>query len=331
MTSGLCGCFGPAMLPEDMRRARQGNRAGGSFPRFEVDETDPSAGKRPADAEKELFMPFLSVDRENSADLRLYYEDHGSGRPVVLIHGWPLDGSSWEKQTAALLGAGYRVITYDRRGFGRSDQPTYGYDYDTFAADLNHVLTHLDLHDATLVGFSMGSGEVTRYLGRYGSARVSKAVLIGVVPPFLLKTADNPDGVDGAVFEEIQARIAKDRFTYLADFLDDFYNVDALPDRISPQAVQAGWNIAARASAHGTLACVPAWLTDFRADLPAIDVPTLVIHGDADRILPPSATASRLPELIRDSRLVLVPEGPHGLIWTHADEVNAALLDFLAG
>lgn len=275
-------------------------------------------------------MPFLTVGRENSADLRLYYEDHGSGRPVVLIHGWPLDGASWEKQTAALLAAGYRVIIYDRRGFGRSDQPAEGYDYDTFAADLDRLLAHLGLLDVVLVGFSMGTGEVTRYLGRYGSARVAKAVLIGVVPPFLLKTDDNPEGVDGGVFDDIKARIAQDRFAYLADFLNDFYNVDALPDRIGSHVVQASWNVAIGASAYGTLACVSAWLTDFRNDLPHIDVPTLIIHGDADRILPAAATAARLPTLIRDARLVLVPEGPHGLLWTHAGEVNTALLEFLA-
>ncbi|KJK59115.1 alpha/beta fold hydrolase [Saccharothrix sp. ST-888] len=274
-------------------------------------------------------MPFLTVDRENSADVELYYEDHGSGRPVVLIHGWPLDGASWERQTAALLAAGHRVITYDRRGFGRSDRPTTGYDYDTFAADLDRLLTDLDLQGVTLVGFSMGSGEVTRYLGRYGSARVAKAVLISGVPPFLLKTEDNPEGVDGAVFEGIQAAIAADRPAFLSAFLQDFYNADALPDRISPQAVQASWNVAVGASAHATLACVPAWLTDFRADLPKIDVPILVIHGDADRTLPLSATAARLPALITDTRLAVVPGGPHGLIRTHAEEVNEELLSFI--
>jgi non-heme chloroperoxidase len=276
-------------------------------------------------------MPFITVGRENSSDTKLYYEDHGQGRPVVLIHGWPLNGASWEKQTAALLAAGYRVITYDRRGFGRSDQPTTGYDYDAFADDLNKVLTAMDLRDVALVGFSMGTGEVTRYLGRYGSERVSKAALLGVVPPFLLKTDDNPEGVDGAVFEGIKAAIAADRPAFLTSFLNDFYNADVLGDtRISEQALQNSWNVAAGASAYATLACVPTWLTDFRQDLPKIDVPTLIVHGDADRILPISATADRLPALIKDSRLVVVPGGPHGLIWTHSDEVNAALLAFLA-
>ncbi|MFB8029322.1 alpha/beta fold hydrolase [Streptomyces sp. NPDC056465] len=276
-------------------------------------------------------MPFIKVAEGNSAPVELYYEDHGSGRPVVLIHGWPLNGASWEKQTAALLAAGHRVVTYDRRGFGRSDQPADGYDYDTFASDLHEVLTALDLRDAVLVGFSMGSGEVTRYLGTYGSGRVAKAVMIGVVPPFLLRTEDNPGGVDGSVFKGIEEAIVADRFAFMSDFLADFYNVDVLGgDRISEQAVQASWNVAVGASAKGTLDCVQAWLTDFRADLPRIDVPTLIIHGDADRTLPIDATAIPLSKSIAGAELKVVPGGPHGLILTHAAEVNAALLAFLA-
>ncbi|MYV72067.1 alpha/beta fold hydrolase [Streptomyces sp. SID2131] len=275
-------------------------------------------------------MPFVNVADRESAPVELYYEDHGTGQPVVLIHGWPLNGASWEKQTAALLAAGHRVVTYDRRGFGRSDQPAYGYDYDTFAADLHAVLTALDLRDAVLVGFSMGSGEVTRYLGSYGSERISKAVMIGVVPPFLLKTDDNPGGVDGSVFEGIQEAVAADRYAFMTDFLADFYNVDVLGgERISEQAVRASWNVAVGASAKGTLDCVQAWLTDFRADLPRIDVPTLIVHGDADRTLPVEATAVPLSGLIDGARLTIVPGAPHGLLWTHADEVNSALLDFL--
>ncbi|MFE2060354.1 alpha/beta fold hydrolase [Streptomyces sp. NPDC059446] len=276
-------------------------------------------------------MPFIKVAEGNSAPVELHYEDHGSGRPVVLIHGWPLNGASWEKQTAALLAAGHRVVTYDRRGFGRSDQPADGYDYDTFASDLHEVLTALDLRDAVLVGFSMGSGEVTRYLGTYGSGRVAKAVMIGVVPPFLLRTQDNPGGVDGSVFKGIEEAIVADRFAFMSDFLADFYNVDVLGgDRISEQAVQASWNVAVGASAKGTLDCVQAWLTDFRADLPRIDVPTLIIHGDADRTLPIDATAIPLSKSIAGAELKVVPGGPHGLILTHAAEVNAALLAFLA-
>ncbi|MFD4538801.1 alpha/beta fold hydrolase [Streptomyces bauhiniae] len=276
-------------------------------------------------------MPFIKVAEGNSAPVELYYEDHGSGQPVVLIHGWPLNGASWERQTAALLAAGYRVITYDRRGFGRSDRPAEGYDYDTFASDLNEVLLKLDLRGVALVGFSMGSGEVTRYLGTYGSERVSKAAVIGVVPPFLLKTDDNPAGVDAGVFKRIEQAIVADRFAFMEDFLADFYNVDVLGgDRVSEQAVRASWNIAASASAQATLECVQAWLTDFRADLPRIDVPTLIIHGDADRTLPIDSTALPLAKAISGAELHVVPGGPHGLIWTHAAEVNAALLAFLS-
>ncbi|MFE3514512.1 alpha/beta fold hydrolase [Streptomyces sp. NPDC059166] len=275
-------------------------------------------------------MPYIKVAEGNSAPVELYYEDHGIGRPVVLIHGWPLNGASWERQTAALLASGHRVITYDRRGFGRSDQPADGYDYDTFASDLNEVLKALDLDDVTLVGFSMGTGEVTRYLGRYGSARVAKAVMIGVVPPFLLKTDDNPTGVDAGVFKGIEEAIVADRFAFMTDFLADFYNVDVLGgDRISDQAVQASWNVAAGASAKGTLDCVQAWLTDFRDDLPAFDIPTLIVHGDADRTLPIGATAIPLSKSIAGAELKVIPGGPHGLLWTHSDEVNAALLAFL--
>src|SRR3954471_585565 len=276
-------------------------------------------------------MPRITVGTQNSASIEIHYEDHGSGEPVVLIHGYPLNGNSWERQERVLLPAGYRVITYDRRGFGKSSQPTVGYDYDTFAADLNTLLEHLALEDVILVGFSMGTGEVTRYLGTYGSARVRKAALLGAIPPFLLKTDDNPEGVDGQVFEEIKAAIVKDRYAYFKDFLHNFYNVDVLgPDRISEQAWQASFNVAAGSSPYATYACVDTWLTDFRDDLPKIDVPTLVVHGTEDRILPYSATAERLPELIDDVRLVTVEGGPHNIGWTHPDEVNEALLEFLA-
>jgi non-heme chloroperoxidase len=276
-------------------------------------------------------MATVTVGTENGANIDIYYEDHGSGPPVVLIHGYPLNGHSWERQERVLLQRGYRVIAYDRRGFGQSSQPTIGYDYNTFAADLNALLERLDLNDLVLVGFSMGSGEVTRYLGRYGSARVKKAALLGAIPPFLLKTADNPEGVDGSVFKGIEAAIVSDRYAYFKNFLDNFYNVDKLGGtRISDQAWQASFIVASGASPFATFACVGTWLTDFRADLPKIDVPMLVVHGTEDRILPFSATAERLPGLVKGLKLVKVEGGPHNIAWTHPDEVNQALLSFLA-
>jgi non-heme chloroperoxidase len=275
-------------------------------------------------------MPRITVGTENTAPIEIHYEDHGSGQPVVLIHGYPLNGASWEKQERVLLAAGYRVITYDRRGFGKSSQPTVGYDYDTFAADLNALLAHLDLSDVVLVGFSMGTGEVARYLGTYGSSRIEKAVLMGSIPPFLLKTGDNPEGVDGAVFDEIKAAVLNDRPAFFKSFLDNFNNVDVLGGtRISEQAWQNSFIVAVGASPYAAHACVNTWLTDFRDDLPKIDVPTLLIHGDADRILPYAATAARLPGLIKGLTVVTVEGGPHNIAWTHPDEVNEALLAFL--
>jgi non-heme chloroperoxidase len=275
-------------------------------------------------------MPSLIVGTENETPIEIHYEDHGSGDPVVLIHGYPLNGNSWERQERELLANGHRVISYDRRGFGRSSQPTVGYDYDTFAADLNALLEHLDLSDIVLVGFSMGSGEVTRYVGTYGSARVRKAALLGAIPPYLRKTEDNPEGVDGEVFDQIKAAIATDRYAWFKDFFDNFYNTDTLmPERISEQAWQASFNVAAGASPFASYACVDTWLTDFRGDLTKIDVPVLIVHGTDDRILPFEATAARLPDLIDDVRLVAVEGGPHNIAWTHPDEVNAALLEFI--
>ena len=279
-------------------------------------------------------MSYITVGQENSSTIDLYYEDLGSGQPVVLIHGFPLNGHSWEKQVSVLLKAGYRVITYDRRGFGNSSQPSVGYDYDTFTDDLHKLITKLDLRDIALVGFSMGCGEVTHYLGKYGSERVSKAVLMAPVPPFLLKTDDNPEGVDRSVFSDIEQSIVADRPSYLSAFFNQFYNVDVFGSksdsvRITDDAIRLSWQVAAGASAKATLDCVSSWLTDFRADLPRIDIPTLIIQGDADRILPISSTGNRLPKLIKGSRLVVIPDGPHAINWTHADQANPVLLDFL--
>jgi non-heme chloroperoxidase len=275
-------------------------------------------------------MPYVNVGKENSSDIELYYEDHGSGDPVVLIHGYPLSGASWEKQVPVLLEAGHRVITYDRRGFGKSSQPTTGYDYDTFAADLKALLTRLKLKNFALAGFSMGGGEVARYLGKYGSEGVSKAVIIGGVPPYLLKTSDNPEGVDGAVFEGIQKAVAADRYAFFAEFFKNFYNADVfLGKRISEQAIQASQMVAASASATASVACVPTWHEDFRKDVAAINVPTLVIHGEADRIVPIAAAGQRTAKLISGAQLHVVKDGPHAVNWTHADEVNQELVKFL--
>ena len=275
-------------------------------------------------------MPYITVGKENSGNIDLYYEDHGSGRPIVLIHGYPLSGASWEKQVPVLLDAGHRVITYDRRGFGKSSQPTTGYNYDTFAEDLHKVLTHLELDDFALVGFSMGGGEVARYLGKYGSKGVSKAVFISAIPPFLLKTPDNPEGVDGSVFEGIQKAIVADRYAFFTEFFKNFYNTDLLlGKRVSEQAVLSSWNVAAGASATASLACVPTWHEDFRKDLDRIDVPTLVIHGDADRLVPITASGLRTAKLIKGARLTVVKDGPHCISWTHAEQVNHALMEFL--
>jgi pimeloyl-ACP methyl ester carboxylesterase len=276
-------------------------------------------------------MSYIDVGKENSTSIHLYYEDHGSGQPIVLIHGYPLSSASWEKQTPALLDAGYRVIAYDRRGFGKSSQPTSGYNYDRFAEDLHEVVQHLKLRDFVLVGFSMGGGEVARYIGKYGSKGVSKAVIIGGIPPYLLKTDDNPEGVDGAVFEGIQKAVAADRYAFFTGFFKNFYNTDVhLGKRISEEAVRASWNVACISSAFASAACVPTWHEDFRKDVEKIDVPTLVIHGDSDRIVPLSAAGERTAKLVKGAELVVIKDGPHNVAWTHAEEVNGALLQFLA-
>jgi non-heme chloroperoxidase len=275
-------------------------------------------------------MPTVSVGQENNADIEIYYEDHGAGQPVVLIHGYPLSGRAWDKQVPALLEAGYRVITYDRRGFGKSSQPASGYDYDTFAADLNSLLEYLDLRDAVLAGHSMGTGEVTRYLGRYGSGRVAKGVLVAPIPPYLLQAGDNPDGVPQGLFDGFAAAARADTPAWMKGFLGSFYNMDTLGGTlVSEQAFQASWNLAVTASATAAVACIATWATDFRDDLPKIDVPVLVIQGDADQVLPLDKTGARLPALIKDADLVVVEGGPHAIPWTHAAQVNTALLGFL--
>jgi non-heme chloroperoxidase len=278
-------------------------------------------------------MPYIKVGTENGSDIELHYNDHGTGKPIVLIHGYPLDGNSWERQERALLAHGYRCITYDRRGFGDSSQPTVGYDYDTFAADLKTLLAHLALdQEAVLVGFSMGTGEVTRYLGTYGSAGISKAVLIGSIPPYILQTDDNPEGVPGDVFEGLKQAAAGDRYAFLDSFLGNLYSAGVPdPDWVSAPALLANHRVAFRSSPYSTYASIDTWLTDFRGDLPRIDIPVLAIHGTADQILPIDKTARRLRDerLIADLTVVEIDGGPHNVGWTHPDAVNAALLSFL--
>ena len=277
-------------------------------------------------------MSKLAVGTENGAPIELHYEDLGSGSPVVLIHGWPLSGRSWESQIAPLIAAGHRVITYDRRGFGNSSQPWQGYDYDTFAADLDALLTYLDLTGVTLVGFSMGGGEVVRYLSRYGSARVSKAVLAAAVPPYLYKSEDNPEGgLDDATIASFENQVTTDRLAFLDGFTTTFFKAGKLSKLVSEPNRIYTRDIAAFASPKATLDCIAAWgRTDFRADLAALDVPTLIIHGDSDQIVPFEVSGRRSHAAIPGSTLVVIEGGPHGVNVTHPEEFNTALLDFLA-
>jgi non-heme chloroperoxidase len=278
-------------------------------------------------------VPKLTVESAGRTPVELYYEDHGSGRPVILIHGWPLSGRSWENQVPALIDAGHRVITYDRRGFGWSSQPWDGYDYDTFAADLHALLEHLDVRDATLVGFSMGGGEVARYIGTYGTERIRGAVFAAAVPPYLYKSEGNPDGgLDDATIEQFEDGVRGDRIAFLDGFTQNFFTAGERSDLISePQRLYAR-DIAAFASPKGTLDCIAAFgRTDFREDLEKIDVPTLVIHGDGDAIVPFEVSGKRTHAAINGSELALIKGAPHGLNATHAEEFNRALLAFLAG
>ncbi|MHA7135357.1 alpha/beta fold hydrolase [Oerskovia turbata] len=278
-------------------------------------------------------MGFITSGSENTTPVELYYEDHGAGKPVVLIHGYPLDGHSWERQTRALLDAGRRVITYDRRGFGRSSKVGTGYDYDTFAADLNTLLETLDLRDVTLVGFSMGTGELARYVANHGHERVERLAFLGSLQPFLVERDNNPTGVPQDVFDGIVETARGDRFAWFTQFFADFYNLDEnLGTRISQEAVTASWNTAAGSAPVAAYAVVPTWIEDFRADVTAVRAsgkPALILHGTADRILPIDATGRPFHAAFPEARYVEVDGAPHGLLWTHADDVNAALLDFL--
>ena len=272
-------------------------------------------------------MPYIKTTAAPSTDL--HYVDRGSGQAVVLIHGWPLSHRMWESQIAALTDAGYRCIAYDRRGFGDSGKPTAGYDYDTFASDLNDLMTQLDVRGALLAGFSMGGGEVARYIGRYGTSRVAKAALLGAVTPFLLKTPDNPDGVDKSVFDGMIAGVKKDRIAFLEQFFPNFYNYEAgkgVSADLIPFSKWIAWN----ASPLGTIECITAFgTTDFRADLKKFDVPTLIVHGDADRIVPFEISGKRAHEQIGGSQLEVIRGAPHGFAATHGERTSELLLGFL--
>jgi len=278
-------------------------------------------------------MGHVNVGTENSTPVELYYEDHGAGRPVVLIHGWPLSGRSWEGQVAPLVAAGYRVITYDRRGFGGSSQPWTGYDYDTFAADLNALMEYLDLREATLVGFSMGGGEVARYVGTFGTERVAQAVFAAAVPPYLHAGPDNPGGAfTDEALTAMQAGVTADRLAFLDGFITQFFTAGDRTDLVSPQRRDYHLALAAAASPQGTLECINAFgTTDFRGDLAKFTIPTLVIHGDSDAIVAFEHSGALTHEAIPGCRLALIEGGAHGINATHTAEFNAALLDFLAG
>jgi non-heme chloroperoxidase len=275
-------------------------------------------------------MGTVIVGQENSAPIELYYEDHGHGNPVVLLSGWPLDSRSWEPQVHALLDAGHRVITYDRRGFGRSSRPTEGYDFDSLAGDLHRVLAELDLHDATLIGFSFGTGELARYIGTHGTQRLRGCVFIETLAPSFARSEQNPEGVDQAGVAGVQQAILGDRFAWLTELTRNLLNLDDyLGKRVSEETVRAIWNAGADASPWATWACPPGWLADFSDDITRVDIPTLILHGTADRILPVGGQGRRLHAALPAARYVEIDGGPHVLTVTHADEVNRELLTFL--
>lgn len=276
-------------------------------------------------------MPKLTIGTENGQPIELYFEDLGAGKPVVLIHGWPLSGRSWESQVPALIDAGYRVITYDRRGFGQSSQPWTGYDYDTFATDLHKLIEYLDLKDVTLVGFSMGGGEVARYVGTYGTSRVKKAVLAAAVPPFFYKSDEHPEGgLDEGTIQGFQDGLKKDRIAFLDGFSHNFFKAGDRTDLVSESFRVYNLDIATYASPKGTLDCVDAFgRTDFRGDLAKFDIPLLVIHGDSDAIVPLEVSGQLSHEAVAGSQLVVIEGGPHGLNATHPEEFNTALIHFL--
>ncbi|GAA1325557.1 alpha/beta fold hydrolase [Pseudonocardia xinjiangensis] len=279
-------------------------------------------------------MGYITVGTENTTDIEIYYEDHGSGQPVVLVHGYPLDGQSWELQARALLEAGYRVITYDRRGFGRSSKVGSGYDYDTFAADLDTVLVALDLHDVVLVGFSMGTGELARYVRNHGHERIGKLAFLASIEPFLLQTDNNPGGLPRGNYEAAIAAARADRFAFFTQFYKDFYNLDeTLGALVSEDVVRANWNTATTSAPVAAWAVIPAWIEDFRPDVEAVRAsgkPALIVHGTKDNLLPIDVTGRPFHAAFPEADYQEIEGAPHGLLWTHASEVNDALIEFVA-
>ncbi len=278
-------------------------------------------------------MTFIKAGQDTRGNaVELHYCDYGQGDPIVLIHGWPLTSASWEYQLAELPLHGKRVIAYDRRGFGHSSKPWDGYDYDTFASDLNAVLTQLDLQNVTLVGFSMGGGEVARYMSRYNGARVSKVIFVSAVTPYLLKTNDNPDGVDKSTFDDIIENLGKDRPDFLATFGKQFYGVGLVSHPVSQATLDWSQSLALMASPRATTACVKAWSeTDFRADLGTIRVPALFIHGSSDKTVPLANSAERAVKLVSGAQIVIYDGEPHGLNVTAKDRLNRDILTFVNG
>ncbi len=266
----------------------------------------------------------------DSQKVKIFYEDLGKGDPVILIHGWPLSHRMWEYQVEEIVNAGFRCITYDRRGFGESDKPWGKYDYDTLALDLKNIIEHLDLKNVTIAGFSMGGGEVARYIGKFGSKNIKKAALISAVPPFMLKTKDNPDGIEQKVFDGFKKSIREDRPGFLAGFGKDFVNYSDNKDRISEDQVHFNWIVACLASSKASLDCVDSFAeTDFREDLKKFDVPTLILHGDEDNIVPIDIAGKKSSKLVPNAKFEVIKGAPHGLTMTHKKEFNKIFLEFL--
>lgn len=275
-------------------------------------------------------MHYIEVGKENAATIDLHYQDYGTGKPAILLHGWPLSEASWENQIPVLLANGYRVIAYGRRGFGESSKPATGYNYDTFADDLHHIITKLNLKDITLIGFSMGTGEVARYISTYGDERIEKAVFISGILPALVKAENNPEGIDKQIFDDMIKECIEDRPEFMHGFLSDFYSHSIVGRKaVSDEMIRYSWTLAMQASKLATINCIDSWGEDFRDDIKKIKVPSLVIHGSGDKITPIKVCGKRLKEMLPGCEYLEIDGGPHGLLASHAEEVNAALVRFL--